>query len=692
MQSFSFPGYRVPVGKGNGTVKRRKKSEVSAKAKLRKVGKAVMKRRGGSKAKTNYTLSVQLTNKSGMAIAEFWMGHNPGSSKAPSTTFHFRIADKVKPIANGAVFTNIPDITLASSSTDKWMFYWSPAINNDLIGLNSQWFSAEVQHQNGTVNLNLNPPGGDLQIQQNGKTIKSQATKILQEPAAALSTDIFASNNYGTTIDGMFKQAGLSPPSGQINLGVCLSGGGTRAMCAGMGQLQALATIQYNGKSLLSCVKAISSVSGGGWVSAPYTYLNGATSDANFLNTYVPPSQLSTTPSKTAADIGYLPPGNIGQAVTSGNFSLTDVIAQFLVLLYTTHRDSRYSKSLIWQTLVGRHMLAPYGLYIPGAYWRPAMTYSYSADALARYASNAQMAPANFYANIIDANRPQRPFHIANMSMKVQDSRGIFATLAAATPLYTGMFGNSTTGATTENGIPLGEGGIATFAFNSATNQKAAVNSRYDISQVRQWGLSDSVGVSSAFLAAVVWLYLKEASQEEIYTLLAERGPQAARFLDGVIPHHIRDEIEAIAAPPGTSMAAAIPVPWILMAVVVYELIQALRAEGDATVPHYFYWPPISDASQWPAKDSPNILPGTLITEFADGGLLENLGLASLLSFEDINAALVFVNTAEPLAAGPNENAGVVNQDGSIVPNTNIIVDESIAALFGYQQIGRAHV
>jgi glycerate kinase len=42
------------------------------------------------------------------------------------------------------------------------------------------------------------------------------------------------------------------------NVAVCLSGGGSRALSAGMGQLRALSFLQSNGKSLLSQTKALS--------------------------------------------------------------------------------------------------------------------------------------------------------------------------------------------------------------------------------------------------------------------------------------------------------------------------------------------------------------------------------------------------------------------------------------------------
>jgi len=59
------------------------------------------------------------------------------------------------------------------------------------------------------------------------------------------------------------------------NVGVALSGGGSRAATAAMGQLRALHEL-----GLLDRVRAISGVSGGGWLAAAWTFLPQDRSDA----------------------------------------------------------------------------------------------------------------------------------------------------------------------------------------------------------------------------------------------------------------------------------------------------------------------------------------------------------------------------------------------------------------------------
>ncbi len=65
----------------------------------------------------------------------------------------------------------------------------------------------------------------------------------------------------------------------QPTTGVCLSGGGTRALSAGMGQLRALDQL-----GLLENTQYLSCVSGGAWLGTAFTYYErGAKNDAEFL-------------------------------------------------------------------------------------------------------------------------------------------------------------------------------------------------------------------------------------------------------------------------------------------------------------------------------------------------------------------------------------------------------------------------
>jgi len=98
-------------------------------------------------------------------------------------------------------------------------------------------------------------------------------------------------------------------------------------------------------------------------------------------------------------------------------------------------------------------------------------------------------------------------------------------------------------------------------------------------------------------------------------------------------------------------------------------------------IPEYRYWP-VKDAK--PASS-------TQPTRFADGGNIENTGVASLLSYADIDNVIACINSTTPLA--PAEN-GVIDAGGNEVPGTRVMVDSQVPPLFGYQpfESGKGYV
>jgi hypothetical protein len=87
-------------------------------------------------------------------------------------------------------------------------------------------------------------------------------------------------------------------PEDKLNLkktGICLSGGGTRAMVCAVGQLRGLSRL-----GLLDEVGYISCVSGGSWASVPFTYYTkGAVNDEQLLGTIIAPNELTLDGMKT---------------------------------------------------------------------------------------------------------------------------------------------------------------------------------------------------------------------------------------------------------------------------------------------------------------------------------------------------------------------------------------------------------
>ncbi|MBV8097338.1 MAG: hypothetical protein JO110_29655 [Acetobacteraceae bacterium] len=69
-------------------------------------------------------------------------------------------------------------------------------------------------------------------------------------------------------------------------------------------------------------------------------------------------------------------------------------------------------------------------------------------------------------------------------------------------------------------------------------------------------------------------------------------------------------------------------------------------------------------------------------SEFADGGSLENTGIAALLAYSDVDNIIAFVN---PMIVMQPGEYGVAYGKGGSIPETKLIVDDSIPPLFGYQ-------
>jgi len=170
---------------------------------------------------------------------------------------------------------------------------------------------------------------------------------------------IFAAKATPTMASFSVRQFYAAPPTSPGNVGVSLSGGGSRALTAGMGQLRALKKLTANGHSLLAQVKAISSVSGGAWLSVPYVYLPpGSPSDAAYLGPWIDDQSILTP-----AMLELLPAGNAGVPISSPLFSPRLLAVQALLL----HSVLRVPPDMLWQTIIGLNILARYGLYAPTA-------------------------------------------------------------------------------------------------------------------------------------------------------------------------------------------------------------------------------------------------------------------------------------------------------------------------------------
>ncbi len=70
------------------------------------------------------------------------------------------------------------------------------------------------------------------------------------------------------------------------------------------------------------------------------------------------------------------------------------------------------------------------------------------------------------------------------------------------------------------------------------------------------------------------------------------------------------------------------------------------------------------------------------LTRFSDGGTIENTGIGGLLAYQDIDSVIAFINAPEPLRVAEH---GILDEHGAPTPDTQIYIEQQVAALFGYQ-------
>lgn len=478
-------------------------------------------------------------------------------------------------------------------------------------------------------------------------------------PRPAASTPVYNATTTVTVSAPLtvqrFVGGGRSTPG---NVGVCLSGGGSRALSAGMGQLRALdyLSLADGGPSLLGQVKAVSTVSGGSWLGVSFEYLTDGTSDADFLNAYVadPGDLVPSNGAMVAVTLDQLPPGNMGEPVTSRLFSVPALAVEAFLLW----KFCGTPPSMLWQVLMGFHILSPHRLYSAGQDTLPTSLFSADRTTLENDVTgpNPSLATETAHLLAVGPGRARRPFPVCNTALFVDSAGTQLLAPVQATPFFTGVVGCPD--GVDANNRAVGGGGVTSFAFNSAL--ESVRGDAVTVAQARQWSLTDIVGASSAAYAG----QLEQIIQDPVL-LLKYLDEFAAAVWDWIRKHL---PSAALVRAREASVRSFIEAPTL-------QEVSADVATLDpgAIIPAYDYWPVRGAAPE----------PGLQPTRFADGGNLENTGVASLLAYGDIDAVIACVNSATPLAKG---GKGVIDPlSGAEIPGTAIIVDGQIPPLFGYQ-------
>lgn len=479
-------------------------------------------------------------------------------------------------------------------------------------------------------------------------------------PSGTFTAGTISTANGPLTVSQFYA----TPPSTPGNVGVCLSGGGSRALTAGMGQLRALSYLTSGNQSLLGQVKAISTVSGGSWLGVPFSFLpTNAASDSAYLGSYN-----SNQGALTLAELAQLPAGNAGVPLTSELFSLPGIALQAYLLWKFLHVPA----NLLWQTALALHILSDCKLFsmVSAFNLAPNDMFSFNQATVQKDVTDRSSQPplnpslaqetVHLFADQVSSSRTPRPFLICNISMLVNEPNTAVQFLAPvqATAFLTGILGSPQ--GTDDNGQPLGGGGVASFAFNS--NFVSAQNGVATVEQTRQWSLIDIMGASSAFYAQNLKDQFAEwaADPKKFAAELAEFLEKIWTWIQKHFPSHMHvsalDHVKLLVAPHLLNT----------------HFLKVSWPDFDAIIPAYNYWP----------VSSPQPVNNPQPTLFADGGSLENTGINGLLAYSDIKSVISFVNTEQPLALG---TYGISDGQGGYLPDTNYIVDEMIPPLFGYR-------
>jgi hypothetical protein len=280
---------------------------------------------------------------------------------------------------------------------------------------------------------------------------------------------------------GNVADPALAPQAGPGSVGLCFSGGGSRALTCAMGQLRGL---RYLG--LLDQVFASSSVSGGTWANALFTYLPEKISDDSFLGEVVlDPSAL------TLERLGKLPQNNLGWVPTR-----LDPVS-IVETLRTLKKTYGYVNSELWQGLIGELVLKDYGVWAPGADGFDRRYFTWT-DAYLRapggtLARNPGLKPSDF----VTVER-RRPFPIFNTSLFGNDGpdadlmpfeANVMLGVRAAFPA-----GGQQQGA-------IGGGLLESFAMGSTYLGEGDPGYVTTTQTARAYALSEIVGSSSAAFA-----------------------------------------------------------------------------------------------------------------------------------------------------------------------------------------------
>ena len=348
-----------------------------------------------------------------------------------------------------------------------------------------------------------------------------------------------ASPPPATLSASIYPFSSLEQSSSDSGIGLCLSGGGSRAAAASMGALRGLRCL-----GLLDEISVLSTVSGGGWAGVPFTYLPADISDDEFLGAVVRDPRDLTWSHHAGDDparaLDVLSERALGSLCTRiGLVEFLDKAAE----LADWYHDSPH---VLWCRAVGALILEPFGLGDIALGASPASYFSGTEQWLKTTILADGRNPALTAADFHLVREPGRPLLVTNSTLfwppGVHPRRP--APGSPALELYPFEAASTQAGAPFPFRGGLGGGWIDPFAFGGQGPAAAPLNDRVVLATPPgRFSLSDIAGTSSsAFVGPLIDRFgeehpwLQEIDPVYPYWPVATAGAPAARacyFGDG---------------------------------------------------------------------------------------------------------------------------------------------------------------
>ncbi len=436
------------------------------------------------------------------------------------------------------------------------------------------------------------------------------------------------------------------------NVGLCFSGGGTRSMLATTGQLRALKAL-----GLLEKARMTASVSGGAWAHVPFTFLPPERSDDELLGVLVPdPGALRAGPAPGSpgdgpadpTDIREVRPGSLVHVPTLPAMQLSHAAAWILWWLQPVHLGKGVPVDRLWTSYVTMTILSTLGYQVSHWTGRVEPEASFFCWDRAHEAELRARAPdlperVHFAHHPATPERIRRPFPLVQTAMLVHaglqgdDESFRFLAPVQVTPFFAGVVSRPDArddwkerGWFTSRMHREEVGGGAPDAFALGSRLVDRSEDHAGIGTEAVFSLPDVVSATSAVFA------------ERLRTRLVDR---VENFEASAVEEAFMMLLGHLGGPAleGSAWLASKEIERL------YDLAPSFR-----------YWSP----GARPGSDVP--------TPFADGGSLENIGVASMLAWEDLDSLVVFVNAGSALEKRPG----------------GIVIDDPVPTLFGLRGEG----